>query len=158
MPAHDGARTTGQEEGRPVDTKQPKADHLSHEVCWSRVRGAAVGRLAVIVDERPEIFPVNHLVDHASVVFRTSAGTKLAGADGHWVAFECDGVDLDTGAAWSVVLKGRAHVVRRLDELIETLPLQLSPWQPGTKPTFVRIAVDEVSGREFVPTWRQPTP
>ncbi len=128
---------------------------LSPDVCWSRVRDAAVGRLAVVVDGRPEIFPVNHVVDHGCVVFRTSAGTKLAGADGRHVAFECDGVDLDTGTAWSVVLKGRAHVVRRIEELVDSLPLR--PWQAGTKPTFVRIAVDVVSGREFVPTWRSPT-
>lgn len=141
-----------------MDAVRPSVDEISPDVCWSHVRGTAVGRLAVVVDGRPEIFPVNHVVDHGSVVFRTAAGTKLAGAGGHPVAFECDGVDVDTGTAWSVVLKGRAYVVRRIEEVVDTLPLQLRPWQAGTKPTFVRIAVDEVSGRQFVPTWRVPQP
>jgi hypothetical protein len=34
----------------------------------------------VVVAGRPEIFPVNYVVDGDEVMFRTDAGTKLAGA------------------------------------------------------------------------------
>ena len=50
---------------------------LSTAESWDLLREAVVGRLAVMSDDRPDIFPVNHLVDHESVVFRTAAGSKL---------------------------------------------------------------------------------
>ncbi|MEO8330084.1 MAG: pyridoxamine 5'-phosphate oxidase family protein, partial [Candidatus Nanopelagicales bacterium] len=36
---------------------------LDREACWSLLRLADVGRLAVIVDAHPDIFPVNYAVD-----------------------------------------------------------------------------------------------
>ncbi|WP_426565931.1 pyridoxamine 5'-phosphate oxidase family protein [Angustibacter sp. McL0619] len=131
-------------------------EQLQEHESWALVRGTAVGRLAVVVDDQPEIFPVNHLVDHADLVFRTAAGTKLSASDGRRVAFEVDGVDVETGQAWSVVLKGRAHVVRKLHDVLDTYGMPLDAWQGGAKPTFVRIQVDEVTGRRFTPTWRRP--
>jgi uncharacterized protein len=38
----------------------------------------------------PQIFHINYVVDHGTVVFRTAAGTKLAGAAQRDVAFEAD--------------------------------------------------------------------
>ena len=67
---------------------------LSTKECWELLRDSVVGRLAVTVDGRPDIFPVNPVVDHGSIVFRTSAGTKLAATKGHEVAFEVDGYDV----------------------------------------------------------------
>jgi len=122
---------------------------LSATESWSLLRQAVVGRLAVIVDGRPDIFPVNHLVDHGSVVFRTAAGTKLAGAVGHWVAFEVDGYDLETASAWSVVVKGNAHEVNRLYDVLEVVGLPLVPWHSALKPYFVRIEPEDISGRRF---------
>ncbi|GAA4346437.1 pyridoxamine 5'-phosphate oxidase family protein [Angustibacter luteus] len=134
----------------------PEIEQLLAHDSWQLVRGTAVGRLAVIVDDQPEIFPVNHVVDRGDIVFRTAPGTKLGGADGSRVAFEVDGVDLQTGLAWSVVAKGRAHVVRQLHDVLETFGMSLAAWQQGSKPIFVRIEVDDITGRRFVPTWRDP--
>lgn len=122
---------------------------LSATESWALLRKTDVGRLAVIVDDRPEIFPVNHLVDHGSVVFRTASGSKLAGAAGHWVAFEVDGYDPEAGAAWSVVLKGEAQEVNRLYEVLEVIELPLFPWHSSPKSHFVRIEPQSISGRLF---------
>jgi len=119
---------------------------------WALLRQAVVGRLAVIIDDRPDIFPVNHLVDHGSVVFRTATGSKLAGAVGHWVAFEVDGYDLETGSAWSVVVKGDAQEVNRLYDVLQVIELPLFPWHSSPKPHFVRIEPDSISGRRFAVT------
>jgi len=116
---------------------------------WILLGGAAVGRLAVIVDERPEIFPVNHVVDRGSVVFRTAAGTKLAGSAGHRVAFEVDGYDLRTSSAWSVVMKGEAQHVDRLYDVLELVELPLFPWYTTPKPHFIKIEPDSITGRRF---------
>lgn len=120
---------------------------LSVAESWTLLRQTLVGRLAVIVDGKPDIFPVNHLVDHGSLVFRTAAGTKLAGAVGNWVAYEVDAYDLQTASAWSVVVKGRAQEVNRLYDLLEVVELPLFPWHSAPKPHFVRIEPDSISGR-----------
>lgn len=122
---------------------------LSVAECWELVRSVPVGRLAVTVDDRPDIFPLNHWVDHETVVVRTGVGTKLAAAVGHHVAFEVDGYDEDSREAWSVVIKGFASSVEQLHEVLHTLQLPLVPWQEGTKPYFVRIEPSTVSGRRF---------
>ena len=87
---------------------------LDESACWALLRTAAVGRLAIVVNHRPEIFPLNFVVDHATVVFRTAEGTKLDWGAGKDVAFEVDGYEPDTGEAWSVVVKGLAREVKRM--------------------------------------------
>ncbi|WP_426566209.1 pyridoxamine 5'-phosphate oxidase family protein [Angustibacter sp. McL0619] len=67
---------------------------LSASQAWQLLRGAPFGRLAVVLDACPDIFPVNHVVDHGSVVFRTEVGAKLIGSDGQQVAYEADGFDV----------------------------------------------------------------
>jgi hypothetical protein len=121
---------------------------LSESACWALLRAAPFGRLAVAIDGHPDIFPVNHLVDGNSVVFRSAAGTKLAAAVlGRAVAFEIDGYD--DRAAWSVVVKGRARMIEHLEEYLEAEVLPIDPWLTGPKPNIVRIGTDEVSGRWF---------
>ena len=122
---------------------------LSTAESWTLLTDAVVGRLAVTVDNRPEIFPVNHLVDRGSVVFRTAAGTKLAGCSEHWVAFEVDGYDTLTASAWSVVVKGQAQKVNRLYDVLEVIELPLFPWHSAPKPHFIRIEIDSITGRRF---------
>ena len=122
---------------------------LAAPVSWALLRQARVGRLALIVDGHPDIFPVNHLVDHGTVVFRTAAGAKLAGAVGHTVAFEVDGFDIRTATAWSVVVKGTANEVIRLYDVLDVSELPLFPWHPTPKPHFIRIQPDSITGRLF---------
>ena len=52
---------------------------ISTEECEDLISAATVGRLGVIVDGRPEIFPVNHVYDRGNgcVVFPTNASTKF---------------------------------------------------------------------------------
>lgn len=123
---------------------------LSDDECWRLLRESEVGRLAVAVAEHPDIFPVNHVVDAQTLVFRTEAGTKLAAAVlGRAVAFEVDGYDAWTGDAWSVVVKGRAHEMERLGEVLHAEGLPLFPWWSSPKPRWVRIEPHEITGRRF---------
>jgi uncharacterized protein len=122
---------------------------LSDAESWTLLGEAVVGRLAVILDGQPDIFPVNHLVDLGSVVFRTGPGSKLTGAIGHQVAFEVDGYDLESASAWSVVVKGRANGVDRLDEALAAISLPPFAWHSTPKPHFIRIEPDNITGRRF---------
>jgi nitroimidazol reductase NimA-like FMN-containing flavoprotein (pyridoxamine 5'-phosphate oxidase superfamily) len=123
---------------------------LEANQCWELLRSSEVGRLAVSIADHPDIFPVNFVVEHGSVVFRTAEGTKLAAAVlGTAVAFEVDGYDADAGEAWSVVIKGRAVEIERMQDVFDALDLPLFPWHAAPKHRFVRIEPDDVSGRRF---------
>ena len=139
----------------------PPAARLDGPTCWALLRTVGVGRLAVVIDAEPDIFPINHVVDHGGIVFRTAGGTKLTAALGEVpVAFESDGFDADTGEAWSVVVKGRAVEFHDLDDLIDAALLPLAPWHGGSKHRFVRIEPAQITGRRFPvvdpSVWRNP--
>lgn len=124
--------------------------HLSEEECWELLRQAKVGRLAVDIAGQPDIFPINHLVHRGSIVFRSAAGTKLAGAVlGRHVAYEIDGYQPSQRTAWSVVVKGVAEQIEKMEEVWEAEELPLFPWAAFPKPEFVRIEASSVTGRRF---------
>jgi nitroimidazol reductase NimA-like FMN-containing flavoprotein (pyridoxamine 5'-phosphate oxidase superfamily) len=139
----------------------PTIRELTQDACWARLRSVDLGRLAVSVAGKPEIFPVNFVVDHGTVVFRTAEGTKLAAVT-IWpaVAFEADGHDSDTGEAWSVVLQGTATELTGLYELLDADELALRPEHAAPKSRFIRVLPDKVSGRCFATappgTWSSP--
>jgi nitroimidazol reductase NimA-like FMN-containing flavoprotein (pyridoxamine 5'-phosphate oxidase superfamily) len=123
---------------------------LGRRDCWALVGAAEVGRLALVIGGELEIFPVNHVVHHGAVIFRTAPGTKLAGIHGETkVVFEVDGFDAATGVAWSVVAKGHAERVTARQEIAEAEALPLRPWHGGPKHWFVRIRPGELTGRRF---------
>lgn len=122
---------------------------LDPSQCWAILRESPFGRLGVVVDGRPQIFPVNHIVDHGSVLFRSAAGTKVAAAVGQPVVFEVDGYDPGDGRAWSVMVSGPARRVTETDDLIDVMQAPLHPWHQGAKPHFVRIVTESVTGRRF---------
>ena len=124
---------------------------LGSSDCWDYIRLASVGRLAVVVNGEPEIFPINFAVDHGSVVFRTAEGTKLSAAlDDSAVAFEVDGYDDRLGYAWSVVVKGTASQLESIEDVLDSAELELFPWQAGEKNHFIRIVPAETTGRRFL--------
>lgn len=126
------------------------AVELSQADCWARVRGEAFGRLAVVGPDGPLIYPVNAMVDHGSVVFRTAGGAKVdAMRNDPRVAFEVDGYDPDTRVAWSVLLSGSASEVHAYEDAVIVAELGVTPWQVGTKPIYIRITPTTVTGREF---------
>ncbi len=126
------------------------AAELETDACWRLLRESEVGRLALVVGDHPEIFPVNYAVDAGTIVVRTGSGTKLAALAGEpRVAFEIDGYDAATQVVWSVIVNGRAEVMHGFTQLLDTVDLPVYPWQPARKNHFVRIAVDEVTGRCF---------
>jgi N6-adenosine-specific RNA methylase IME4 len=128
----------------------PDVENLEHHDCWALLRTVSVGRLAVLTDGHPDIFPINYTVDSGTLVFRTGEGTKLAAASGGaQVALEADGVDAETGLAWSVVAKGTAEVVTGTEHVLDTAALYLFPWQAGHKDAFIRITPATLTGRRF---------
>ncbi len=126
---------------------------LSDEECYRLLSESRLGRMAVIYEGRPEIFPVVYSFDLANrtVSFPTFDGTKLHGALG-WptVAFEVDGMEDGEERGWSVVVHGRAELV--VDEA-ETKRLASSrsvAWRNEPTVRWLRITPDRVSGRRIL--------
>jgi uncharacterized protein len=122
---------------------------LSETECWNLLSSVALGRLITSVESQPEIFPVNFVVQHRTVLFRTAEGTKLVSAAiNNTVLFEAD----DHGAteAWSVILKGTARTLRTDEEIQEAERAQLLPWIATLKQHFVRVRPLSITGRRFV--------
>jgi nitroimidazol reductase NimA-like FMN-containing flavoprotein (pyridoxamine 5'-phosphate oxidase superfamily) len=123
---------------------------LTERECWDHLRNEPYGRLAVIGPDGPVIYPINAIVDHGTLVFRSAEGGKLDAirADPR-VGFEVDGWDLADDVAWSVLVVGVAREVVRMHESASVAELDVTPWQAGPKPTYVRIDPSSVSGRTF---------
>lgn len=123
---------------------------LTEDECWELLVATSVGRLAIDIAGKPDIFPINYVVAGKCLIFRTGAGTKFAAsALLHHVAFEIDGYESLQRTAWSVVVKGRAHEVERMDDVFAAEDLPLFPWAAHPKPNFVRINPTEITGRRF---------
>ncbi len=125
-------------------------EHLSAESCWELLATTPVGRVVVMVDGAPEVYPVNFVVDGRSVAFRTAPGSKLRGLERFpTTCFEADMFEPDVHAAWSVMVKGRAVAVTQPVEhaRLRTLPLTL--WTAGTKDHWIRVEPIEVTGRRI---------
>ncbi len=133
-----------------MDERQQATEILSESDCWDLLEQAAVGRLAVDIAGQPDIFPINFIVDKSGIVFRSAAGTKLAGAIlNRLVAFEIDGYEPGDRTAWSVVVKGHARPIERMQEMFDAEDLPLFPWLSWDKPNFVRIDPAIVTGRRY---------
>jgi hypothetical protein len=135
-------------------------DVLALNTCWSLLRSVQLGRVAMVRGDVVELLPVNFVVDHGTVVFRTAAGSVLSHTVSvERVAFEADGHDSDSGQVWSVVVKGAAEAIGNAD-LLDTTGLALTPWAAGPKHEFIRIVPSEITGRRFIPvessTWHTP--
>jgi uncharacterized protein len=140
----------------------PGVTTVPEHTCWMLLRSVEVARLAVSVDARPDIFPVNFVVDHGTLVFRTGEGSKYAAMMANpVVAVEVDGYDASAQEAWSVVIHGRVEEIKQLHERIESMDLPLFPWHASAKSRFVRIVPELISGRRFPvvdnSNWDTPT-
>ena len=139
------------------------ADHagleaLPLEVCLRLLESVPVGRVSFCTDGEVVTLPVNHVVDGQDVVFRTDRGSKLSAADRRdHVAFEADDYDPRTRTGWSVLVKGRAEVVREDAEIQRLSRLGLYPWVTAVdRPYWIRIRPISVTGRHTPLTTPQP--
>lgn len=126
-----------------------KIDALDRDECLAKLRSAELGRIVVRRSDDMDIFPVNYVVDGEGDIFlRTAEGNKLFSINlNNDVLFEAD--EVSEGHAWSVVVKGRAEILRDLNEIHYADTLPLTPWAPTLKYNYVRITPVEISGRAF---------
>jgi nitroimidazol reductase NimA-like FMN-containing flavoprotein (pyridoxamine 5'-phosphate oxidase superfamily) len=110
-----------------------------------------LGRVAVVDDRGPVVFPVSFVLDRYTVVFRTEPGTKLCAArQGSLVCLEADGTDAAGRTRWSVIVRGEITEVTDPAELVRLCALPLRVQAPGARGHFVRILPAALTGRRIV--------
>jgi len=131
-------------------TGTARLDVMTEAECRAELASHAVGRLAVVVDGRPLIFPVNYAFSGSQVVFRTDSGTKLYAAIGNAVAFEIDSADSLFHDGWSVLVTGIAVEETEANHIRTLEKLPVRPWGPGPKSHWVCIRGGAITGRRLV--------
>jgi nitroimidazol reductase NimA-like FMN-containing flavoprotein (pyridoxamine 5'-phosphate oxidase superfamily) len=137
--------------------RQDGWQELTKSECFGLLARERLGRVALVDDCGPIVFPVNFVLDRNMVVLRTDEGTKLdAAIKGSRVAFEIDGADPATRTGWSVLVRGEAVEVTDPAELARLRRRPLHPWAPGAKAHYVRILPAAVTGRRICASSRPP--
>ncbi|MGO4298803.1 pyridoxamine 5'-phosphate oxidase family protein [Leifsonia sp. RAF41] len=127
---------------------QGPATVLSEDSCWAILETHSFGRVGLSNENQPEIFPVDYAVTGREVVFRTADGTKLRHLTANpAVAFEVD--ERDGEEAWSISLRGEAHVLHDPSRVRRVEQLSWPDWVPTKTYVYVAIHPHVVSGRRI---------
>jgi len=126
---------------------------LDRDECLRLLGTSNLGRLAVNAPGgAPVIRPVNYRFDpnSNSIVFRSADGSKfdrlvLQGT----AAFEIDGTESEGAVGWSVIVIGVAEEITHAPDVHHVEQLGLQPLAPGSKPHWIRIRANVVSGRRI---------
>jgi nitroimidazol reductase NimA-like FMN-containing flavoprotein (pyridoxamine 5'-phosphate oxidase superfamily) len=126
---------------------------ISREECLTLLGKCTVGRLAVIVDGRPNVVPLNFAADASGVVvFRTAELTVATEASLAHLAFEVDNIDVERREGWSVVVHGFGREIGdAVDPESKRLrQLSVEAWATGTRDRWYKITPGEITGRRLV--------
>jgi uncharacterized protein len=162
-----GSRSSGPDSSEPNVRSHGRAGEsyaspeilaLSPEQCWSRLRSQRLGRVAVMVRDRPNLFPVNFATGEHAIVFRTAPGAKLQYGPASVSCFEVDEYDPHTQEGWSVMAFGRLEdITDAPDDASRALrQLAVRPVAPGAKLHWIALHVEELTGRHFSAGWIVP--
>jgi nitroimidazol reductase NimA-like FMN-containing flavoprotein (pyridoxamine 5'-phosphate oxidase superfamily) len=136
-----------------MTSSEPVLEVLTDAECRDLLAAHEIGRLVVVVDEEPHVFPVNYAFDGEGIVVRTDAGTKLHGVTLRRVAFEIDELGhAPAQCSWSVVARGVGDdITDALDPASERArSLLITPWAPGERRQWIRIHALVLTGRRLV--------
>ena len=126
-------------------------EKLTPDQCLELLSSCDLGRIALVIGDQPEIFPVNYAIDRSIVVFRVAPGTKPSLTTNRRIAFEVDEMDSGAGIAWSVMVKGTVRDVTTSKDpftaFLRTAGVRAAP--PGDHPVWMAIYPSEISGRRF---------
>ena len=124
-------------------------EEISEDECLQLLARHGLGRIAVVVDGQPVIFPVNYGLSQRIITFRTAQGTKLSYAPGSHVAFEID--EFSAGVGWSILVQGVAvDATTALDD-VSWMARGATPHAraPGVKIHRLAISPTTITGRRF---------
>nr|WP_042190960.1 pyridoxamine 5'-phosphate oxidase family protein [Kibdelosporangium sp. MJ126-NF4]CEL19743.1 hypothetical protein [Kibdelosporangium sp. MJ126-NF4]CTQ96968.1 hypothetical protein [Kibdelosporangium sp. MJ126-NF4] len=124
---------------------------LGEDECFQLLKKMPVGRIVYNDRALPAVLPVNFAVLDRTVVIRTGARSRLAVSGTNTVvAFEVDDLaSYPERGAWSVVAIGLATQVIEPADLDAVRRLELRPWAAGAKEYYLRIGIEQLTGRRL---------
>lgn len=128
-----------------ADAQHP-ATNLTSDECWELLTGTTEGRLAVSINNEPDIFPVEFHAQDGKILVRTPQGEMLVELTiNPSVAFEVNGHWATS--TWTVVVKGKARELQNWSEIDAAQQKALRPWTPEAAGTYVEISPTGITGR-----------
>lgn len=128
------------------DGEEFSLEELGRDDCLGLLATQSLGRFAFGAGgDPPEVVPVNFVLDGDAVIFRTGPGSLLRATLAERVSFQADAIDPVHHTGWSVLAHGSATASDHWDAL--GAPLQ--SWAPGDKDYWVRIHIEEITGRRL---------
>lgn len=123
---------------------------LSADECRTLLARHRVGRIVFVDPRGPVALPVNYVLDHHDIVFRTAASSSIHStpATGR-VSFEIDEIDEEQRRGWSVLATG---TVARVDDPADrhhVMMLGPTPWASGPRDRYFRLTVQSITGRRL---------
>jgi nitroimidazol reductase NimA-like FMN-containing flavoprotein (pyridoxamine 5'-phosphate oxidase superfamily) len=130
---------------------------LSYEECLALLQAESVGRIAVIAEPYPLVFPVNYRVVGSEVApaapgrtwiaIRTRPGNTIDRAP-MFVSFEIDGIDRNHRTGWSVLVTGTMH---RVDTAAAEFDARFDPepWVAEGRDRWLVVHASQVTGRRL---------
>lgn len=123
---------------------------LEPDECRRHLVAGHVGRIGIVLDGTPRIFPVNYVWHADKVVLRTASASVTAAAErAETVAFEIDDEDITYHQGWCVLVVGSAELVTDEQRVAELDRLPFRPWAGNARASgqFVEIVPKEITGR-----------
>jgi nitroimidazol reductase NimA-like FMN-containing flavoprotein (pyridoxamine 5'-phosphate oxidase superfamily) len=125
---------------------------LSDLECLEFLRANGVGRIALVRDGRPFVFPVNYRLfgerETPQIVIHTRPGNVIDLADAA-VAFEIDGIDPSHQRGWSVLVQGELHRVAA-DVTLLRAEIDSASWIVEGRSAWLAIEPTSITGRRLV--------
>lgn len=133
---------------------------LGEAECRALLAEGDVGRIAIVVDGEPHLFPVNYALVDESIILRTSASSVLGRqAPGSPAAVEVDVLDHRARSGWSVQARGRLSVIVDARFLAHIRRVwQPEPWAAGDRSRFLRLSITALTGRRVGEEAAEPRP
>jgi nitroimidazol reductase NimA-like FMN-containing flavoprotein (pyridoxamine 5'-phosphate oxidase superfamily) len=124
---------------------------LSETECWRLLGSHDLGRIAFLIDDWPQVFPVNYATGEGAVLFRSTSGAKTTHGPGSRACFEIDGWDDIAGIGWSVMVQGTIRDITDAtdEQALELRQLSLHPAPPGVRNHLLALPAIRVTGRHF---------
>jgi uncharacterized protein len=128
-----------------------EVEEIPEAECLDILGQHSLGRIAIVADGQPQIFPVNYAMSGRIIAIRTASGSKLSQAPDSKVSFEIDEHDASAGVAWSVMVQGVAVDATEAFDDVSWTARAAAPWSlaPGAKPHLLAIEPTIITGRRF---------
>jgi nitroimidazol reductase NimA-like FMN-containing flavoprotein (pyridoxamine 5'-phosphate oxidase superfamily) len=126
--------------------------------CVRLISPGGIGRLCFAGRFDLTVLPVNYVLQHDAIVFRTASGgtteedlrTTIGVAHAEYrVAFEVDDFDATSRTGWSVLVQGPAHHIDSDPGRADAEAAGLQSWAGDNRDHFIRITPTRITGRRI---------